>query len=125
MAGFARFSWLGQFVNGLLTVEREALTFDPGPASRFGRFSGRLVHRDHHIVVATRWRGPWSFQLKSSGDETAPLTFSPLLTRSHTVRVVLIHPWAHWRNRRVLDAIRKAGFEVEVERSPFGPRALP
>ena len=115
VAAFVRGSGFGR-----LTVSRETITFDPGPITRhLLGLRGSLVHRAERVVVVESPLMALGVHVVLRAIRTDGLVRSPLLSRRMrdvSYAILSIYPW---QTRRVLSAIRSAGFDVQLRRRWF------
>jgi hypothetical protein len=101
---------------GRFTVAPGVLRVDPGFVTRHvRRLRGCFEHRGERVVVV---ESPLFFGVRIvllASTATDTLVFSPLLSRKREVTFAILATYP-WQTTRVLAAIRRAGFDVQIRR---------
>lgn len=99
---------------GYLDVAPGTLIFRPGPLTRIlSGISGPLVHRAETVRVISARIGPDVIRLVAADPGDAPQMHPPLTRTSRPLASILVR---FYHSRDVLDAVRRAGFQTDVER---------
>jgi hypothetical protein len=107
-------AYIGGAGFGRLTVARGTLAFDPGRITRLVLgLKGRLEHRAERLVVVESPLMFFGVHIVLRASPAQPSRSRLLARRSGDVRfaALSIYPW---QRRRVLSAIRGAGFDVQI-----------